>query len=105
MTRSMAAAGAILGGTSNHIEFAAEIGAEHELGPTGDPVFRLVQGPCVERNAVGAMKAVRPARPGDGTHRVSIDEVIRTMRRTGAGMHERCKELSLGGVAFNIVKC
>ncbi|MDE1915163.1 MAG: L-serine ammonia-lyase [Sphingomonadales bacterium] len=107
---SMAAAGlaAVLGGTNAQIENAAEIGMEHNLGLTCDPVGGLVQVPCIERNAVGAVKAIEAARLallGDGTHRVSLDEVIETMRRTGADMSDRYKETSLGGLAVNVVAC
>lgn len=107
---SMAAAGltAVLGGTNAQIENAAEIGMEHNLGLTCDPVAGLVQVPCIERNAVGAVKAIEATRLaliGDGTHRVSLDEVIETMRRTGADMNERYKETSLGGLAVSVVEC
>ncbi|KPF62654.1 serine dehydratase [alpha proteobacterium AAP81b] len=107
---SMAAAGltAALGGSNAQIENAAEIGMEHNLGLTCDPVGGLVQVPCIERNAVGAVKAIEAARLsrlGDGTHRVSLDEVIETMRRTGADMGEKYKETSLGGLAVNVVAC
>jgi L-serine dehydratase len=107
---SMAAAGlaAVLGGSNAQIENAAEIGMEHNLGLTCDPVGGLVQVPCIERNAVGAVKAIEAARLsmlGDGTHRVSLDQVIETMRRTGADMNERYKETSLGGLAVNVVEC
>jgi L-serine dehydratase len=107
---SMAAAGltAVLGGSNAQIENAAEIGMEHNLGLTCDPVGGLVQVPCIERNAVGAIKAIEAARlalMGDGTHRVSLDQVIETMRRTGADMNERYKETSLGGLAVNVVEC
>ncbi|MDB5690492.1 MAG: L-serine ammonia-lyase [Sphingomonas bacterium] len=107
---SMAAAGltAVLGGTNAQIENAAEIGMEHKLGLTCDPVGGLVQVPCIERNAVGAIKAIEASRLallGDGTHRVSLDQVIETMRRTGADMNERYKETSLGGLAVNVVAC
>lgn len=107
---SMAAAGlaAALGATPGQIENAAEIGMEHNLGLTCDPVAGLVQVPCIERNAVGSIKAieaVRLAMLGDGTHRVSLDQVIETMRRTGLDMSERYKETSLGGLAVNVVEC
>jgi L-serine dehydratase len=107
---SMAAGGltAVLGGSNRQIENAAEIGMEHNLGLTCDPVGGLVQVPCIERNAVGAVKAIEAARLallGDGTHRVSLDQVIETMRRTGADMNERYKETSLGGLAVNVVEC
>ena len=107
---SMAAAGltAALGGTPAQIENAAEIGMEHNLGLTCDPVSGLVQVPCIERNAVGAVKAIEATRLallGDGTHRVTLDQVIETMRRTGFDMHDRYKETSLGGLAVNVVEC
>jgi L-serine dehydratase len=107
---SMAAAGltAALGGTAAQIENAAEIGMEHNLGLTCDPVGGLVQVPCIERNAVGAIKAIEASRlalVGDGTHRVSLDQVIETMRKTGLDMNERYKETSLGGLAVNVVEC
>jgi L-serine dehydratase len=107
---SMAAAGltAALGGTNAQIENAAEIGMEHNLGLTCDPVGGLVQVPCIERNAVGAIKAIEAARLsllGDGTHRVSLDQVIETMRRTGADMSAKYKETALGGLAVNVVAC
>lgn len=107
---SMAAAGlaAVLGGTNEQIENAAEIAMEHNLGLTCDPVGGLVQVPCIERNAVGAVKSIEAARLsllGDGTHRVSLDQVIETMRLTGADMNERYKETSLGGLAVNVVEC
>ena len=107
---SMAAAGltAALGGTPGQIENAAEIGMEHNLGLTCDPVGGLVQVPCIERNAVGAIKAIEASRlalVGDGTHRVSLDQVIETMRKTGLDMNERYKETSLGGLAVNVVEC
>jgi L-serine dehydratase len=107
---SMAAAGlaAALGGTPRQIENAAEIGMEHNLGLTCDPVAGLVQVPCIERNAVGSIKAIEAARLallGDGTHRVTLDQVIETMRKTGLDMSERYKETSLGGLAVNVVEC
>lgn len=107
---SMAAAGltAALGGNNMQIENAAEIGMEHNLGLTCDPVGGLVQVPCIERNAVGAVKAIEAARLallGDGVHRVSLDEVIETMRRTGADMSHKYKETALGGLAVNVVEC
>ncbi|MES2987737.1 MAG: L-serine ammonia-lyase [Pseudomonadota bacterium] len=107
---SMAAAGlaAALGATPAQIENAAEIGMEHNLGLTCDPIGGLVQVPCIERNAVGSVKAIeatRLAMLGDGTHRVSLDEVIETMRNTGLDMSERYKETSLGGLAVNVVEC
>jgi L-serine dehydratase len=107
---SMAAAGltAALGGTPAQVENAAEIGMEHNLGLTCDPVAGLVQVPCIERNAVGAIKAIEASRlalVGDGSHLVSLDQVIETMRRTGLDMNERYKETSLGGLAVNVVAC
>ena len=107
---SMAAAGlaAALGATPMQVENAAEIGMEHNLGLTCDPVGGLVQVPCIERNAVGSIKAIEAARLamlGDGTHRVSLDQVIETMRKTGLDMSERYKETSLGGLAVNVVEC
>ncbi|MDR2334364.1 MAG: L-serine ammonia-lyase [Burkholderiaceae bacterium] len=107
---SMAAAGlcAVLGGTPEQVENAAEIGMEHHLGLTCDPVGGLVQIPCIERNALAAVKAINAARMalrGDGTHHVSLDQVIKTMRETGADMMTKYKETSRGGLAVNIVEC
>jgi L-serine dehydratase len=107
---SMAAAGltAAQGGSNAQIENAAEIGMEHNLGLTCDPVRGLVQIPCIERNATGAVKAVdasRLALIGDGTHLISLDQVIETMRRTGADMGDMYKETSLGGLAVNVPEC
>lgn len=107
---SMAAAALTeaLGGTVPQVENAAEIGMEHNLGLTCDPVGGLVQVPCIERNAMGAVKAINAARlalAGDGTHRVSLDRVIATMRQTGADMSTRYKETSRGGLAVNVVEC
>lgn len=107
---SMAAAGltAAMGGTNAQIENAAEIGMEHNLGLTCDPVGGLVQIPCIERNAMGAVKAIdasRLALLGDGTHHVSLDKVIETMRQTGLDMRDKYKETSLGGLAVNVVEC
>jgi L-serine dehydratase len=107
---SMAAAGLaqVMGGTPAQVENAAEIGMEHNLGLTCDPVGGLVQVPCIERNAVGAIKAIEAARLallGDGTHRVSLDEVIETMRRTGLDMSTKYKETAEGGLAINVVAC
>ena len=107
---SMAAAGltAALGGTNAQIENAAEIAMEHNLGLTCDPIGGLVQIPCIERNAMGAVKAIdasRLALLGDGQHSVSLDKVIATMLRTGRDMNEIYKETSLGGLAVNIVEC
>jgi L-serine dehydratase len=107
---SMAAAGlvAALHGTNEQIENAAEIGMEHNLGLTCDPVAGLVQIPCIERNAMGAVKALNAARlamRGDGTHKVSLDQVIATMRQTGADMSTIYKETSQGGLAVNVPEC
>ncbi len=107
---AMAAAGlcAIMGGTPEQVENAAEIGLEHHLGLTCDPVGGLVQIPCIERNAVGAVQSIHAARLallGDGRHRVSLDQAILTMKQTGADMQSRYKETSLGGLAVNIVAC
>ncbi len=107
---SMAAAGlvAALQGTAEQIENAAEIGMEHNLGLTCDPVAGLVQIPCIERNAMGSVKAVNAARlamRGDGTHKVSLDQVIATMRQTGADMSTIYKETSQGGLAVNVPEC
>lgn len=104
---SIAAAGltAAQGGTNQQIENAAEIGMEHNLGLTCDPIGGLVQIPCIERNATGAVKAVdasRLALMGDGSHHVTLDKVIETMRRTGADMQDSYKETSLGGLAANV---
>jgi L-serine dehydratase len=97
-----------LGGTVPQVENAAEIGMEHNLGLTCDPVGGLVQVPCIERNAMGAVKAINAARlalRGDGTHRVSLDRVIATMRQTGADMSTKYKETSRGGLAVNVTEC
>jgi L-serine dehydratase len=107
---SMAAAGlaATLGGSNDHIEEAAEIGMEHNLGLTCDPIGGLVQIPCIERNAMGAVKAINAARlamHGDGTHKVSLDQVIETMRQTGLDMSSSYKETSQGGLAVNVPEC
>jgi L-serine dehydratase len=107
---SMAAAGlaAALGGTNEQVEHAAEIGMEHNLGMTCDPIGGLVQIPCIERNAFGAVKAVNAARmsmSGKGDHKVSLDQVIRTMYETGRDMQARYKETSLAGLAVNVVEC
>jgi L-serine dehydratase len=107
---SMAAAAltAALGGTNEQIENAAEIGMEHNLGLTCDPVGGLVQVPCIERNAMGATKAINAARlafRGDGQHMVSLDKVIETMRQTGLDMATKYKETSQGGLAVNVVEC
>ena len=107
---SMAAGGlvAALGGTNAQIENAAEIGMEHNLGLTCDPVGGLVQIPCIERNAMGALKAINASRlalRGDGEHKVSLDQVIATMRQTGIDMQSIYKETSLGGLAVNVIEC
>jgi L-serine dehydratase len=107
---SMAAGGlaAALGGSNDHVEEAAEIGMEHNLGLTCDPVGGLVQVPCIERNAMGAVKAINAARlalHGDGTHVVSLDQVIETMRQTGLDMSKSYKETSQGGLAVNVPEC
>ena len=107
---SMAAAGltAAMGGTNAQVENAAEIGMEHNLGLTCDPVGGLVQIPCIERNSMGAIKAINAALlalNGDGAHHVSLDAVIETMRQTGRDMQRHYKETSLGGLAVNVVEC
>jgi L-serine dehydratase len=107
---SMAAAGLaeVLGGTPEQAENAAEIGVEHNLGLTCDPVGGLVQIPCIERNAIGAVKAITAARMavrGDGQHTVSLDKVIKTMRETGADMKVKYKETARGGLAVNVIEC
>jgi L-serine dehydratase len=99
---------AVMGGTPEQAENAAEIGMEHHLGLTCDPVGGLVQIPCIERNAIASVKAINAARMalrGDGTHFVSLDQVIRTMRETGADMMTKYKETARGGLAVNIVEC
>jgi len=98
----------VLGGTPEQVENAAEIGMEHNLGLTCDPVGGLVQIPCIERNAMAAVKAINAARMamrGDGTHVVSLDKVIKTMRETGADMKVKYKETSRGGLAVNVIEC
>ena len=107
---SMAAAGlaAALGADPSQVENAAEIGMEHNLGLTCDPIGGLVQIPCIERNAMGAVKAinaVRMAMRGDGKHKVSLDKVIKTMRDTGRDMRDKYKETSRGGLAVNVIEC
>ena len=107
---SMAAAGlaAVLGGTTAQVEQAAEIAMEHNLGLTCDPIGGLVQIPCIERNAMGAVKAINAARialRGDGQHFVSLDSVIRTMQQTGKDMKTKYKETSRGGLAVNVIEC
>lgn len=107
---SMAAGGlaAAFGGSNDHIEEAAEIGMEHNLGLTCDPIGGLVQIPCIERNAMGAVKAINAAQlamHGDGTHKVTLDQVIETMRQTGNDMSAHYKETSKGGLAVNVPEC
>jgi L-serine dehydratase len=107
---AMAAAGlcAVLGGSPEQVENAAEIALEHHLGMTCDPVKGLVQVPCIERNGLGCIKAVSAASlsmRGDGTHLVSLDACVETMRQTGLDMHEKYKETSLGGLAVNVPNC
>ena len=107
---SMAAGGlaAAFGGSNDHIEEAAEIGMEHNLGLTCDPIGGLVQIPCIERNAMGAVKAINAAKlamHGDGTHKVTLDQVIATMRQTGLDMSSHYKETSKGGLAVNVPEC
>jgi len=107
---AMAAAGlcAVMGGSPEQVENAAEIALEHHLGMTCDPVKGLVQVPCIERNGLGAIKAVSAASlalRGDGTHLVPLDSCIETMRQTGADMSEKYKETSLGGLAVNVPNC
>lgn len=107
---SMAAGGlvAAMGGSNAQVENAAEIGMEHNLGLTCDPIAGLVQIPCIERNAMGAVKAVNAARMafrGDGSHKVSLDQVIATMRQTGLDMSTSYKETSKGGLAVNVPEC
>lgn len=98
----------VLGGTPQQAENAAEIGMEHNLGLTCDPIGGLVQVPCIERNAMAAVKAINAARialRGDGSHRVSLDKVIKTMRDTGADMNVKYKETARGGLAVNVIEC
>ncbi len=107
---SMAAAGLaeVLGGSPEQVENAAEIGLEHNLGLTCDPVGGLVQIPCIERNAIASVKAITAARMavrGDGEHHVSLDKAIKTMRETGADMKDKYKETARGGLALNVVEC
>lgn len=105
------AAGALcelLGGTPVQAENAAEIGIEHNLGLTCDPVGGLVQIPCIERNAIASVKAINAARlalHGDGSQKVSLDKAIKTMRETGADMMSKYKETSRGGLAVNVIEC
>ncbi len=107
---SMAAGGlaAAMGGTNPQVEHAAEIGMEHNLGMTCDPIGGLVQIPCIERNAMGAVKAVHACRMAlaeEDEHKVSLDQVIRTMYETGLDMQSRYKETSLAGLALNVIEC
>jgi L-serine dehydratase len=107
---AMAAAGLaeVLGGTPEQVENAAEIGIEHNLGLTCDPIGGLVQIPCIERNGMAAVKAITAARMalrGDGRHHVSLDQAIRTMKQTGADMSDKYKETARGGLAVNVVEC
>ena len=107
---SMAAAGLaeVLGGTPEQVENAAEIGIEHNLGLTCDPVGGLVQIPCIERNAIASVKAITAARMairGDGSHHVPLDKAIKTLRETGADMHDKYKETARGGLAVNVIEC
>jgi L-serine dehydratase len=107
---SMAAGGlvAAIGGNNRQVEYAAEIGMEHNLGMTCDPIGGLVQIPCIERNAMGSVKAINACRLAlreSGEHKVSLDQVIETMYRTGLDMQSRYKETSLGGLALNIIEC
>ena len=107
---AMAAAGLaeVLGGSPGQVENAAEIGLEHNLGLTCDPVGGLVQVPCIERNAIASVKAINAARMalhGDGEHFISLDKVIRTMRDTGRDMQDKYKETSKGGLAVNAIEC
>ena len=99
---------AVMGGSNEQVENAAEIGMEHNLGLTCDPIAGLVQVPCIERNTMGAVKAINAARlalSGSGEHRVSLDEVIETMRQTGLDMKDKYKETATGGLAVNVVMC
>jgi L-serine dehydratase len=107
---AMAAAGlaAVLGGSNEQVENAAEIALEHHLGMTCDPIGGLVQVPCIERNAIGAVKAISAASlamKGDGTHFVPLDSAIKTMRETGHDMLTKYKETSQGGLAVNVTEC
>jgi L-serine dehydratase len=107
---SMAAGGlvAALGGNNMQVEYAAEIGMEHNLGMTCDPIGGLVQIPCIERNAMGSVKAINAARMAmqeGGDHKVSLDQVIKTMYQTGLDMQSRYKETSLAGLALNVIEC
>ena len=109
-TNDMAAAALaeVMGATPAQVCNAAEIGMEHNLGLTCDPWGGLVQVPCIERNAMGAVKAINAARIaiyGDGDHKVSLDKVIETMRRTGADMSSKYKETARGGLALTVIEC
>ena len=98
----------VLGGTPDQVENAAEIGMEHNLGLTCDPIGGLVQIPCIERNAMASIKAINASRiamRGDGQHFVSLDQVIKTMRETGADMKTKYKETARGGLAVNVIEC
>lgn len=98
----------VLGGSPAQVENAAEVGIEHNLGLTCDPVGGLVQIPCIERNAIASVKAINAARlalNGNGTHKVSLDKAIKTMRDTGRDMHVKYKETARGGLAVNIIEC
>jgi len=98
----------VLGGTPAQVENAAEIGIEHNLGLTCDPVGGLVQIPCIERNAIAAVKAINAARMasyGDGSHKVSLDSAIKTMKDTGRDMSVKYKETARGGLAVNVIEC
>ncbi len=98
----------VLGGTPEQVENAAEVGIEHNLGLTCDPVGGLVRIPCIERNAIASVKAInaaRLARIGDGSHKVSLDKAIKTMRETGADMKTKYKETARGGLAVNVIEC
>jgi L-serine dehydratase len=98
----------VMGGTPEQVENAAEIGMEHNLGLTCDPIGGLVQVPCIERNAMGSIKAINASRMalrGDGQHHVSLDKVIKTMRETGADMKLKYKETARGGLAVNVIEC
>jgi L-serine dehydratase len=98
----------VLGGTPAQVENAAEVGIEHNLGLTCDPIGGLVQIPCIERNAIASVKAINAARlaiNGDGSHKVSLDKAIRTMRETGRDMSTKYKETSRGGLAVNLIEC
>jgi L-serine dehydratase len=106
----MAAGGlvAALDGNNQQVEYAAEIGMEHNLGMTCDPIGGLVQIPCIERNAMGAVKAINACRIAmreTGEHKVSLDQVIETMYQTGLDMQSRYKETSLAGLALNVIEC